>query len=169
MQGTQRTALAVMASSTSLTASHAWIVPPGIRLGPLRAPTSPPEMPMPMKWIPCASNISCAEIHPSISTPPPRVSERAVDASGSHGGGALLWWSLAVSAVTAAPAAAGGGGGVGGDARWATALGEKRLTGPTSQMGTVTTEGLRLSMRSASRGSPCSGARCWRSSRCRRR
>ena len=39
-------------SSSGPSDSYASLVPPGMMLGPLSAPSSPPEMPVPTKWMP---------------------------------------------------------------------------------------------------------------------
>merc|ERR1719491_2558956 len=57
-QGRPSSALAEAASITSLMSSQTLRVPPGKKAGPLRAPSSPPLMPMPRKRKPLASNSS---------------------------------------------------------------------------------------------------------------
>ena len=75
--------------------SHDSREPPGMREGPLRAPSSPPETPMPTKWIPVPSSSfprRCVsvkrEFPPSIMTSP------------FSSNGAICW----ITASTGAPA-----------------------------------------------------------------
>ena len=49
------TTFAAMAVKIGLIAGQASFEPPGIRLGPTRAPSSPPETPAPMKRIPASA------------------------------------------------------------------------------------------------------------------
>ena len=68
---------AAMVCSSGCTSGHAAALPPGIRDGPFRAPSSPPETPIPIYKIPFAStcfirrSVSAKlELPPSIITSP---------------------------------------------------------------------------------------------------
>ena len=58
-------------SSSGPSDSYASLVPPGMMLGPLSAPSSPPEMPVPTKWMPCSrSAASRRRVSAKCALPP---------------------------------------------------------------------------------------------------
>lgn len=72
--GAPSSAFAEIFSSIGPSESYDSSLPPGMMLGPSSAPSSPPEMPVPTKWMPCSrSSRSRRRVSSKCALPPSMI------------------------------------------------------------------------------------------------